>query len=154
MKTKVILLVIATLIIGFALGMLTSAQLRLHRLKPVKVYFSEERFREGFFKTIQPNDQQKAEIEQILDKYARRNGTLQSNFRHDLDNMMDEFRREVDSKLSKEQIARLKELEERRQKMIKEYWKKHENDTVNRGWHGRMGPPQHSFPSDSSSISK
>jgi hypothetical protein len=154
MKTKVILLVIATLIIGFALGVLTSAQLRLHRLKPVKVYFSEERFREGFFKTIQPDDQQKAEIEQILDKYAQRNSTLQSNFRRDLDNMMSDFRREVDSKLTKEQIARLKELEERRQEMIREYRKKHENDTVNRGWHGRMRSPSHSFPSDSSADSK
>lgn len=148
MKTKVILLVISTLIIGFALGMLTSAQLRLHKLKPVKVYFSEDRFREGFFKAIQPDEQQKAEIEQVLDKYARRNSTLQSNFRHDLDDMMKDFRKEIDSKLTKEQIARLKELEERRQEMIREYRKKHENDTVNKRWHGRPGPPS-SYTQDS-----
>ena len=49
MKAKPILLVIVTLIIGFVLGMLTSAQIRYHKLKPVRVFFSEERFREGFY---------------------------------------------------------------------------------------------------------
>ncbi len=71
MKTKPILLVIITLIIGFVLGMLTSAQIRFHKLKPVRVYFSEERFMEGFYKTIEPDDKQKAEIEKILEKYAK-----------------------------------------------------------------------------------
>ena len=45
------------------LGMLTSAQIRFHKLKPVRVYFSEERFREGFYRTIQPDEQQKAKID-------------------------------------------------------------------------------------------
>jgi len=81
MKAKPILLVILTLLIGFVLGMLTSAQIRLHKLKPVRLYFSEERFREGFFKTIQPDEKQKAEIQKILDKYARLNGDLLNSFR-------------------------------------------------------------------------
>ena len=78
MKTKPIILVIVTLIIGFVLGMLTSAQLRMHRLKPVRVYFSEERFMEGFYKIIEPDDRQKEEIEKIIQKYAKINGDLQS----------------------------------------------------------------------------
>ena len=45
MKAKPIIVVIVTLIIGFVLGMLTSAQIRYHKLMPMKVYFSEERFR-------------------------------------------------------------------------------------------------------------
>ena len=77
MKTKSILVILVTLIIGFILGMLTSAQIRYHRLKPVRVFFSEERFREGFYKTIQPDEQQKAKIDQVLDKYAK----LTVNFR-------------------------------------------------------------------------
>jgi hypothetical protein len=39
----------------------------------MRVYFSEERFREGFYKAIQPNEQQKAQIDVILDKYAKIN---------------------------------------------------------------------------------
>ena len=60
MKIKPVFLILATLIIGFVLGMLTSAQIRYHKLNPVRVFFSEERFREGFYRTIQPDEQQKA----------------------------------------------------------------------------------------------
>ena len=80
MKLKSIFVILVTLIIGFILGMLTSAQIRYHRLKPVRVFFSEERFRDGFYKTIQPDEQQKAKIDLILDKFAKINSELQNNF--------------------------------------------------------------------------
>jgi hypothetical protein len=130
MKTKPILLVIVTLIIGFVLGMLTSAQLRMHKLKPVRVYFSEERFWEGFYKIIEPDDRQKEEIEKILQKYAKINGEFQSDFRKQLEANMKDFRKEIDSKLTKEQLARLKEMDERRQEMIRQGWR--DRDTSNR----------------------
>jgi hypothetical protein len=132
MKAKPILLVIITLIIGFILGMLTSAQLRYHRLKPVRVYFSEERFREGFYKIIEPNEKQKTEIEKILEKYAKLNSELQDNFRKELETNMKEFRKEIDSKLTKEQLARLKEMDERRQEMIRQV-RKDRGDSLNNG---------------------
>lgn len=131
MKAKSILVVLLTLIIGFILGMLTSAQIRYHRLKPVRVYFSEEKFRDGFYKTIQPEGQQKSKIDLILDKYAKINSELQNNFRRDLDASIKEFRKEVDLNLTKDQIARLKEMDERRQDMIRQNRRNHENDTLN-----------------------
>jgi hypothetical protein len=99
--------------------MLTSAHIRFNRLKPVRLYFSEERFREGFFKTIEPDEKQKAEIEKILDKYAKLNSDLQGNFRKELDSNIKELRKELDSKLTREQLARLKEMDDRRQEMIR-----------------------------------
>jgi hypothetical protein len=123
MKTKPIILIAVTLIIGFILGMLTSAQLRFHRLQPVRLYFSETRFMEGFYKIIEPDEKQKAEIDKILDKYSRLNSTLQSNFRKELDVNMKEFRKEIDAKLTKEQLDKLKAMDDRRQQMIKENWK-------------------------------
>jgi len=140
MKTKLILVVLVTLIIGFILGMLTSAQIRYHRLNPVRVFFSEERFRDGFYRAIQPDEQQKAKIDIILNKYAKINSDLQFNFRKELDSSMKEFRNELDLNLTKEQLARLKEMDERRQDMIRQNWKNHENDTLNsRGnrWHNQ-----------------
>jgi len=129
MKTKPIILVIITLIIGFVLGMLTSAQIRYHKLKPVKVYFSEERFRDGFYRTIEPDEQQKAKIDQVLDKYAKINSELQNNFRKVLDASMKDFRKELDSNLTKEQLARLKEMDERRQHMIRQNRRNHDSDS-------------------------
>jgi hypothetical protein len=120
MKAKPIILVIVTLIIGFVLGMLTSAQIRYQKLKPVKVFFSEERFRDGFYRAIQPDEQQKAKIDLILDKYAKINSDLQNNFRKDLDASMKEFRKELDLNLTKDQLTRLKEMDDRRQEMIRQ----------------------------------
>jgi hypothetical protein len=132
MKAKPILIIIGTLVIGFVLGMLTSAQLRYHRLKPVRVYFSEERFRDGFYQAIQPDEQQKARIDQVLDKYAKINSDLQSNFRKKLEANMKDFRKEIDSNLTKEQIARLREMDEKREQMIRHNRRMHNNDTIER----------------------
>jgi hypothetical protein len=142
MKAKPILFVIVTLIIGFVIGMLTSAQIRFHKLQPVRMYFSEERFREGFFNAIQPDEKQKAEIEVILDKYARKNSDLQSTLRKEFDSNMQEMRKELDSKLSKDQLARLKDMDEKRQEMIRQS-RRGRNDSVNQ--HNRPGGPQHRF---------
>ena len=108
---------LATLVIGFVLGMLTSAQIRYHKLNPVRVFFSEERFREGFYRTIQPDEQQKAKIDVVLNKYARINSELQSTFRKEFESSMKEFRKEIDTYLTKDQIERLKEMDRNRQKM-------------------------------------
>jgi len=118
MKTRPVILVVVTLVIGFLLGMLTSAQIRNHRLKPVRVFYSEEKFREGMYKAIQPTEEQKVKIDQILDKYSKLNSEATSAFRKEFEARMEKFRTEVDSNLTPEQIARLKELDAQRQKMI------------------------------------
>lgn len=130
MKTKSIIIIVVTLVIGFILGMLTSAEMRYRKLKPVKVYFSEERFRDGFYQAIQPDDKQKEKIDLILEKYAKINGEIQDNFRKELDASMKEFRNELDLNLSKEQIERLKNMDDRRQDMIRNNRKYNNRDSV------------------------
>ncbi|HOB83587.1 MAG TPA: hypothetical protein PKX27_07185 [Bacteroidales bacterium] len=158
MKAKPIIILILTLLIGFVLGMLTSAQLRFNKLKPVRFYFSEERFREGFYRIIQPDEKQKAEIDKILEKHARVNSEMQDSFRKQADSNIKALRKELDAKLTKEQLARVKEMDERREKMIKEA-RKHRNDSTGRpgmrpgGSYGRPFPeeghvPDHGEPFD------
>jgi len=130
MKAKSIIVILLTLLIGFILGMLTSAQIRYHRLNPMRIYFSEDRFREGFYKAIQPDARQKAKIDLVLDKYAKINSVLQYNFRKELEANMKEFRKEVDSTLTKDQIIRLKDMDERRQQMIRHNRNNREYDTL------------------------
>lgn len=166
MKTRTIILGIITLIVGFLLGMLTSAQVRLHRLKPVRMYASEERFREGFYKVIQPDGDQKIRIDQILDKYARINSETQNNFRKEFEANRKAMRKELDSNLTKEQIARLKQLDEKRQEMMRQERERRKNDTSDfrnnrpgdfrRGDQGRNfqePPPQHFQEGDSARSS-
>ncbi|MBI5008634.1 MAG: hypothetical protein HZB98_03070 [Bacteroidia bacterium] len=139
MKTKPVILVIVTLVIGFLLGMLTSGQIRNHRLKPVRVFFSEEKFREGMYKAIQPTEEQKVKIDQILDKYSKLNGEATATFRKEFEARMEKFRNEVDSNLTPEQIARLKELDAQRQKMIRSGRGSHGMDYhERRQWHDSL----------------
>ncbi len=153
MKAKPIILFIATLLIGFILGMLTSAQIRYHKLKPVRVFFSEERFREGFYQAIHPDDKQKTSIDQVLDKYAKINSELQNNFRRQLESNMKDFRKELDSNLTREQIARLKEMDERRQQMIRHNKRIHENDSSDIRKERYLRPhPSRKYDSDTDSF--
>ncbi len=162
MKTRPILVIIVTLIIGFVLGMLTSAQIRFHRLRPMRMYFTDDRFREGFYKTIQPDAEQKAKIDQILDKYSRLNGDVQDRFRKELNTNVEAMRKELDQNLTKDQITRLKEMDERRQEMMKEAIKRHRQDTMrfhrgmrpdgqpgdSFGYYRRTGAPEMRHPPD------
>lgn len=162
MKIKPVFLILATLIIGFVLGMLTSAQIRYHKLNPVRVFFSEDRFREEFYRTIQPDEQQKAKIDLILNKYARINDELQSTFRKEMDSNIKEFRKEIDTYLTADQVARLREMDARRQQMIRHSRSGHRNDSLDfRGgrhhFHGDMpsheGEPGYPPPHESDSVS-
>jgi len=143
MKTKLILLFILTLIIGFIIGWLTSAQVRIHKLQPVRMYLSDNRFREGFYKVIQPDEKQKEEIDKILDRYAKHNAEFQQGIRKDIDSSMKAFRKELDAKLTKEQLSRLKDMDERRQEMIRQGMKHREDSTYNRRMGERPYDPDH-----------
>ena len=129
-KPKLIIGVIITLIVGFILGMLTSAQIRHHKMAPVSVYSSEERFKDGFYRAIKPDDHQKGKIDIILNKFARLNSTLQNNFRREFDANMKSFRKEIDSYLTPKQLERLKEMDERRHKIFRQYRKNLEDDST------------------------
>ncbi|MFN8241914.1 MAG: hypothetical protein U0X39_14335 [Bacteroidales bacterium] len=147
MKAKPIILIIVTLVIGFVLGMLTSAQIRYSKLRPVRVFFSEDRFREGFYKMIQPDEKQKETIDQLLSKYARENGTLQGDFRKKMDSLMKDFWKELEPVLTKEQLDRMKEMEKRRVDMIRQNRRQPFDSTRFRddrgpGMHDRR-PPMH-----------
>jgi hypothetical protein len=120
MNAKPIIIIVITLIIGFILGMLTSAQIRYSRLQPVRVFFSEERFRDGFYKMIQPDEKKKETIDQLLSKYAKDNSLIQNDFRKRLDSLMKDFWKELEPSLTKDQIDRLKQMDQRRMEMSRQ----------------------------------
>ncbi|HOU95597.1 MAG TPA: hypothetical protein PLN06_03105 [Bacteroidales bacterium] len=120
MKTKAIILTIITLLIGFLLGILVSGQLRSHRLKPLRMFFSDERFfRDGFYNIIKPDENQSKTLDVIISKYAKANKEIQSEFKRKVDSLFKEFWKEVEPNLTKEQIDRLREFEQRRMNMIR-----------------------------------
>lgn len=143
MKARPILLIIITLAIGFLLGMLTSAQIRYSKLKHVRVYFSEERFMEGFYRMIQPDEQQKTDIDKLLAKYGKQNSEIQGDFRRKMDSTMKEFWNELEPLLTKEQIERVREMEKRRMEMMRKNRRSPNDSTRFRDGNERrmQGPP-------------
>jgi hypothetical protein len=141
MKIKPLVIIIITLAIGVALGILISAQIRYHRLKPVRIFFSEQRFREGFYNVIQPDEKQKETIDKLLSRYARENSFFQNDFRKKLDSLMKEFWKELNPLLTKEQQDRLKEMEKKRNEMFRQNRRPQDDTLRYRGRMHRMPPP-------------
>lgn len=129
MKTKPILLVSLIFVIGFIIGMLTSAQIRNNKLKPVRQYLSEQRYVDGLKRIIQPTEEQVVAFDGIVRKYGELNGKLSKEFWDGMNSNMESFRKEIDSKLTKEQKTKIEEIEAERQKMFEEF-SKNRGDSV------------------------
>jgi hypothetical protein len=65
------------------------------------------------------------------------NSDLQAGMRKTLEANIKEMRKELDSRLTKEQLERLKQMDERRQNMIM-HFRRNQVDSINRR---RMNPP-------------
>ncbi|MGQ9619387.1 MAG: hypothetical protein ACUVTX_00180 [Bacteroidales bacterium] len=140
MKIRPVILMILTLVIGFILGILISAQVRFHRLKPVRIFFSEERFREGFYNILQPDEKQTQVINNILSRFGKANSVFLNEFFRKSDSLMREFWKEIEPNLTKEQIERLRDLDRRRMQMIR-HDRRGREDSSSGFRPGRMVPP-------------
>jgi hypothetical protein len=139
MKARPVIIIVITLVIGFVLGMLTSAQIRYSRLRPVRVFFSEERFRDGFYKIIEPDSKQKETIDLLLSRYAKENSLIQADFRKKLDSLMNDFWKTIQPSLTREQLARLRQMDKRRMEMIRQN-RMNPHDSANFRHEMRMPP--------------
>ena len=157
-KTKIILLVIVSQVLGLLTGFLASSRLRLRKLEPVKTYFSADHFRERLYRVIEPDDDQKEIIDQILDKHARAGAELHIRIRKEIDSSFKAMRKELDAVLTREQLDKLKEMDKRRQEMIKQNRKAMMHDTTHfkskRRHPWKEGGPGYdtAFPSSSRSL--
>lgn len=120
MKTKAIVVLVLTLVIGFILGMLTSAQIRHSRMKEMRTFFSGKDYAEMMMNVIQPDEVQKAKLEEVMGRYYKTTRNMQSDFRTDFDSVTTSFKKEIDTLLTAEQLERVRELETRNREMMQE----------------------------------
>src|SRR6056297_1253551 len=106
MKLRITILIILTLLLGFVIGMLTSAQLRHKRMRPVRTFASEQYFREHFYKIVEPSEEQKEELNGIIESYANDFNKLSEQFWDDFESLMDEQWGEIKPVLNKKQIEK------------------------------------------------
>ena len=113
MKTKSTLIIIATLIVGIIIGFLINGLITHNRYKRFVEYRKEEGFKSRFYKHFDLTGDQKELIDPIMDKYAKMNSTLMTDFRKKFDSTMSEFHNEVEPYLTPEQIERMEQSKDR-----------------------------------------
>jgi len=145
MKLRITILIILTLLLGFVIGMLTSAQLRHSRMRPVRVYASEHYFREQLYKVFEPDSVQKVQLDAIIKKYGESIKDLNTVFREDFESLMDKQWNEIKPVLNKEQIDKIEEFDRKRREIMKEFRQRGDEgdrDHFDRGHGQRRRPPR------------
>jgi len=121
MKLRITLLIILTLLLGFVIGILTSAQLRHKRMRPVRIYASEHYFKEHLYKVAEPDSAQKVELDAIIEQYGEKVNEINTAFRKDFEALMDSQWDDIKPVLDKKQIEKLEEFERNRRERMKEF---------------------------------
>ena len=113
MKTKSIIIIVATLIIGFVIGFLVNGQLTKGRIQNFVKQGTHDGFKMRFFDIIRPDEAQKIGIEPILEEYAAKTHETVENFREEMKAEHDEMIKKLEPYLKEDQLLRLKDAQER-----------------------------------------
>lgn len=128
MKTRPVLIVIASLIIGFIIGFLVNGQLTRQRFQSFVSQDHQNAFKFRMMDIIQPNDLQTKEIDPILDDYARRVHETMMASKEKFRELNDDLLNDLEPYLNQDQLDRLDRANQRFEHMMR-----------NRA--GRHGPP-------------
>ena len=107
MKTKSILIIAATLLIGFALGFLTNGLLTKQRISKFVDRGGYQGFKMRAMEIIRPEQSQIKDIEPILEKYAQKVQESIAESKYEMKNIHDEMIQELEPYLDDQQIQRL-----------------------------------------------
>ncbi len=124
MKSKSILILIATLIVGFAIGFMTNSQLTKRRIQSFVKMGTSAGFKERLYRVIKPDDLQLVEIDPILEKYAEKIHQSVIESREEMKNINDKMVEELAPFLNDEQLERMKKAHER----IGRGWNEHRQE--------------------------
>lgn len=106
-RTKTIVVIIATLLIGIAIGALATGALREKRAKHIEAMLPGQRFLRVMERIIQPTPEQRATIEGILKKRSDQIGALNEEYQGEIRAVLDSLHSELDAVLTPEQKSRL-----------------------------------------------
>ena len=129
MKTKSIIIILATLIIGFFIGFLTNGQITRYKLNRFVSQGSYDAFKFRMMDVIRPDMDQIKDIEPILDKYAQKAHETLEISKENMKELHENLLEDLKPYLNEEQIERL----DRTQNRYKRVWERR------RG----KGPPPH-----------
>jgi len=146
MKAKPILFLVITLLIGFSLGMLTSAHIRHKRMRSVRMFSSERHFKEMIYRIIEPGEEQKKELDLIMKSFGKEGKEIQRMFRKEFEEHNSLYWNKIESLLTQDQLDLLEAYKKKRSEQMKSF----KPDSTRRGRrNGRRGGPSPDWPKDS-----
>jgi len=108
MKTRAILTIVISIILGFVVGFYTSSQIARHRTRDVKSLSSKEKFRMRTFSIIEPTEDQKEKILPIVDEYAAHFDSLKKHTYKEFNIFFEKYHSNLEPYLNEEQIEHLR----------------------------------------------
>jgi hypothetical protein len=140
MKIKFVLIIIATLVIGFIIGFITNGQITKSKIRNFVKTGTHEGFKGRYYRILQPDDEQRKSINPILDKYGVIIHENVTTMQQQMKDTHEEMLNEIEPYLNEEQKERLSESIkkfERRERMKFHHNKGPEFDNPGRrkdGW--------------------
>ena len=107
MRSKSLIAILITLIIGIVIGILSCTYMRNHRMKEFRSYTSFEGFKYQALRIIDPTEEQKKKILPVIEDFSRKNQELKIKYREEFIALMKDYKNELDPLLTKEQIQRI-----------------------------------------------
>jgi len=114
MKTKSIIILIVTLIIGFAIGFMTNSHLTQQRIQSFVKMGTSDGFKEKLYHVIKPDELQRVEIDPILEKYGGEIHEAVNISRKKMKSINEQMMQELKPHLNDDQIERMVKVQERR----------------------------------------
>jgi hypothetical protein len=113
MKTKSIIILIVTLIIGFAIGFMTNSHLTKNKIQSFVKMGTSDGFKERLYRVIKPDEIQRGEIEPILERYAGEIHEAVNISRKKMKDINEQMMQELEPFLNNDQIERMVKVQER-----------------------------------------
>ena len=108
-KTKSILAILTTLLIGIAIGAIASGTLRHRKMERIERMSPQERFLKTMDEIIKPDEQQREAIQQVLKRESEQMVCIRERYQGEVSAVMDSVKKELRSILTPEQSQRLEE---------------------------------------------
>jgi hypothetical protein len=136
MKTKPVLIIIATLFIGFVIGFITNGQITKTKIDKFVKSGTHEGFKGMYYRVLQPDEEQMKSIDPILDKYGELIHENVTTMQKSMKELHQKMVTEIEPYLNEDQKLRLEES-------IKRFER---SEKMRRG---KRGPPSHGAPGHS-----
>jgi len=113
MKTKFVLIIIATLIIGFIIGFLTNGQLTHQKIRRFVDQGTQDGFKNRLYHIIKPDEKQLMQIDTIVDRFSEKIHCSIISSRKEIDSLNRELEKGLKPYLSPKQLERLSDIHHR-----------------------------------------